>query len=173
MPYSTIVVIVNNCFLSREYVDPRVLFATLKWPFTYSKKRGLQLFPFIHVLNFWVPERARVISHDKKRLYVLKFEYIKGSVIKGYTYLSWALFFFCFMVISFGIIYRGKLSILSLLFLPWCVVWDVNGSFVVVVVCCGWQGLCCLLLCDIITIIIHFTAKNSRFFQLRNEKYLV
>ena len=78
--YSTIIVIIS---ILVEYVNARVLFYTIKWPFTYSKKRGLHLFPFIQVLNFWVPERACVIYNDKKKLYVLKFEYIKGSVIKG------------------------------------------------------------------------------------------
>ena len=84
--YSTIVIVVFIFFHVLEYVDPCVLFSTLKWLFTYSKKRGLQFFTFIHVLNFWVPERACVIYHAKKKLYVLKFEYIKGLVINGYMH---------------------------------------------------------------------------------------
>ena len=37
---------------------------------------------FFHVLNFWVPERARVIYHDKKQLYVLNFEYAKPGTLR-------------------------------------------------------------------------------------------
>ena len=61
VPYSTIIIIVDNFFLLSwvRRIDPHVLFYTLKWPFTYSKK-GLHFFPFIHVLNFWV-RRARVL----------------------------------------------------------------------------------------------------------------
>ena len=42
----------------------------------------------IKVLNFWVPERARVIHHDKKQLYVLNFEYAKPGTLRdtGYTF---------------------------------------------------------------------------------------
>ena len=47
------------------------------------KKRRLQFFPFIHVLNFWVPERARVIFHDKKTLSTQVWVH-EGSGVKGY-----------------------------------------------------------------------------------------
>ena len=84
---SVIVIVIN--FLSRiEYVNAHVLFSTLKWPFTYSKKRGLHFFPFIQVLNFWVPERAHVIYSDKKKLYVLKFEYIHSKQLAPYKTLE-------------------------------------------------------------------------------------
>jgi len=44
---------------------------------TQDQDSRASLFPLIHVLNFWVPERARLILHDKLLLYVLNFEYAK------------------------------------------------------------------------------------------------
>ena len=42
----------------------------------------------IKVLNFWVPERARVIHHVKKQLYVLNFEYAKPGTLRDNSIVS-------------------------------------------------------------------------------------
>ena len=82
---SSLIVFFFFAYSTVEYVDPRVLFSTLKWPFTYSKKRGFHFFPFIQVLNFWVPERARLILHVnycwRTQLWVHKASGFKGYVL--------------------------------------------------------------------------------------------
>jgi hypothetical protein len=91
---SSLIVFFFFAYSTVEYVDPRVLFSTLKWPFTYSKKRGFHFFPFIQVLNFWVPERTRLILHVnycwRTQLWVHE-----ASGFKGYVLDLKNIFFLC------------------------------------------------------------------------------
>ena len=76
------------CFLFTWVRRPaRVIYHTKVTVYILKKKRA-SLFSFIQVLNFGVPERARLILHDKLLLYVLNFEYEKPRVLRDIIFLA-------------------------------------------------------------------------------------
>ena len=58
-----------------------MLFPTVKWQFTYSKKRGVQFFPSFKYSIFEYVERACYLT-SKLTVHVLKFEYVKARVLR-------------------------------------------------------------------------------------------
>ena len=68
-----------------EYVDPHVLFYTLKWPFTYSKKEGFT-FPPLFKYSIFEYLNALVLFTVITNILRTQFWVRKRLVVKGYIY---------------------------------------------------------------------------------------